>query len=182
MGSQALIEDAVVRHTSPRQYDQEFGRGVVAQSGCALDGYCNPEADSAAQLRRVLIEDNYDIGVYVMGSAATIETSVVRRTQARPDGAYGDGIAVTSEVAPGSLDVSLVHVEDSARAGISNFGALVAIGSTVVQCASFDLEGEAQGQAFTFEDRGGNRCGCPVADAECIAVSPGLEPPGAIGD
>jgi len=51
-----------------------------------------------------------------------------------------------------------------------------------VQCASFDLEGEAQGQAFTFEDRGGNRCGCPVADAECIAVSPGLEPPGAIGD
>jgi len=50
-----------------------------------------------------------------------------------------------------------------------------------VRCAGFDLEGEVITHngvhPFVFEDRGGNRCGCPVASLECVSVSAGLEPP-----
>jgi hypothetical protein len=82
------------------------------------------------------------------------------------------------EGVPTSVLLDASAIEDSARAGLSNFGAFVSLGATTVRCAAFELEGEKwSGSEFRFEDRGGNACGCPTADQVCEAVSAGLEPP-----
>ncbi len=83
-----------------------------------------------------------------------------------------------SEGTASSVFVNATRIDDAARAGLSNFGAFVSLGSTAIRCAAFELEGEPfNGSNFSFENRGGNACGCPVADEKCVAVSAGLEPP-----
>jgi hypothetical protein len=121
---------------------------------------------------------SHDIGIFASGGTATIDRVVVQGTAARADGRFGDGIAVMSGLAPSTAALDHVRVVESARAAVSSFGSPVSLGSSMLQCASWDLEGEEhEGDPFAFEDRGGNRCGCPVADSECVSVSPGLEPP-----
>ena len=73
------------------------------------------------------------------------------------------------------------HIETSARAGLSNFGATVALGASALACNSIDLDGETyHGQPFSFESLGGNACGCDPADVACKVQSVGLEPPEAV--
>ena len=49
---------------------------------------------------------------------------------------------------------------------------------TEFRCQSFDLIGEAhKGRPYVVENFGGNRCGCPVAENECILEGAGLEAP-----
>jgi hypothetical protein len=184
MGSDATVASTVIRATRPRAADQEAGRGLLVQLGCiesptGLGLVCDPEARANATLRSSLIEDNHDVGVFIGGADATLETSVVRRTLARPlDGLFGDGVAVYSEFAPSSASLTSVSIEQSARAGLSNFGGAASVGATRIQCAAFGVAGEAlAGQDFSFDDRGDTLCGCPDATEACHAVSSGLLPP-----
>jgi hypothetical protein len=94
-------------------------------------------------------------------------------------GKFGDGITVVGGAADGVVWVTDSSIENSARAGLSNFGGRVALGDTIIQCAAaFDLEGETlMGETFLFTDLGGQKCGCPTATGTCTAVSVGFEPP-----
>jgi hypothetical protein len=98
------------------------------------------------------------------------------------DGRYGDGITLqTRGDVVASLDLSRSHITASGRAGISSFGARVAIVDTAFECNAIDLNGERRyfefDVPFSFEDRGGNRCGCGSSQAVCGVVSSGLEAP-----
>ncbi len=77
------LEDSVIRGTmAPRISD--LGYGVFARRGGSL------------QLRRSIVESNDNVGVAVFdaGSRAVVEDCVIRRSRARRDGAWGNGIAV----------------------------------------------------------------------------------------
>ena len=46
---------------------------------------------------------------------------------------------------------------------------------------TFGLDGELfEGVAFTLEDEGGNRCGCPEPTPACKVLTSDLEPPGRV--
>jgi hypothetical protein len=181
IGSEAIVEDTVIRGTKPDSLGQ-FGRGIGIQSGCETlaSGMleCDPEAGASAVVRRSLVADNHGEGICIIDSDATIEASVVVGTLPRANGVYGDGVAVFSALMPASASLDGTRVEQSSRAGLSSFGSKVSVHMTHIQCAAFDLDGENSGQfQWAFENRGAVSCGCPVADRECKAVSSGLTPP-----
>jgi hypothetical protein len=178
----AHIEGSVVRETSPQVSDQKLGYGMSIQPTCvaqAVGVVCDDTTRSNVTLLGSLVERSYDIGVLVADSDAHIEASVVRLTSPRAaDGRLGDGVIVEGGFGPSSLNIVRARIEESARAGLSNFGAFVSLESTRIHCAAFELAGESYNdKEFTFEDRGGNQCGCPDADHACKSVSVGLEPP-----
>jgi len=178
-GSEATLEGVVVRGTLPRASDQQLGIGIGMEP--------NPDngAPSTALVRSSLVEQNHDFGVILNASEATLEGVVVRGTLLRAsDGSFGDGVAVASAILPGGVEVlaSAVvranRIEANARAGLVSFGAHVALSDTALSCNAFQLNGEAAGSLpFTFENLGGNGCGCPEPTGACVAQSSGLAPP-----
>jgi hypothetical protein len=178
-GADALIETTVVRGTAPAA-DGWFGRGVNIQ---ALP---NTEWPSHATVRGSRVELNHEAGVFVYRSDATVQTTLVRQTLPSPHVGYGDGLVVlsTPELA------ALVHlgsglVQESARAGVANFGSVVSLASTAFDCNAVHLNGEhdfellgyAVSLAYAFDDRGGNACGCGPETVQCTVLSAGFAPP-----
>jgi hypothetical protein len=92
-------------------------------------------------------------------------------------GFYGDGVTVAG---PGIVWVGNSRMWMNAHSGLANLGATMDIGDTTLRCNAFDLEGEAfptPADDFQLHDRGGNRCGCPVAVADsCVAESSVMAP------
>jgi hypothetical protein len=179
--SDVVVEDAMVRATLPQASDGLFGRGVNAQSLFTVDDGCVPFTGSSATFRRSLIEDSYDVSLFVGGSDVALEGVVVRRTRARMfDGFNGDGVAVVGGASTASATITNTRIEESARAGLSNFGATVSLTMSSIACAAFALEGQAwEERDFVFDDHGENRCGCP-AEGVCKTVTTGLAPPAPI--
>jgi hypothetical protein len=179
MGSEAHIDGVVVRDIEPRASEGYYGRGISIGPACPSPVACMSELISTAEITSTLVERTHDIGVFVPGGVATIDGVVVRDVLARTfDGNFGDGIALMGGDTVSNTTITRTHITKSARAGLASFGAQASLGGNTIQCAIWDLEGETYlNVAFELEDRGGNRCGCPVADTDCIVVSPGLEPP-----
>jgi hypothetical protein len=182
-GADVLIESTTVRDTAPAG-DGTGGTGIAFQGG--------PSRRTNGTIRSCLIDQNGWAGLRVDGSDATIESTLVRATHASAMGQFGDGIVVATQAKPDPSHVSLItrpsqvtltgsRIEASARAGLSNFGSTVAFSSTVLVCSAFDIEGEDDnGVPFTYDDQGGNLCGCPEANGKCKSVSAGLAPPAPI--
>jgi hypothetical protein len=154
-----------------------LGIGLSAQR-CAYYG-CDESAVSSAVVSGSAVERNHYAGLLVFASTMRMIGTAVRATVAsEADGSFGDGMAVVGGAVVADVEVASTLVEHSARAGVSNFGAVVRLTDSTLQCAGFDLEGELfDGRAFTFHDGGGNRCGCPTATGSCTAASTGLAPP-----
>jgi hypothetical protein len=120
-------------------------------------------------------------------------------------GLFGDGfVACNGEgieecgVAPtngSTLSLDTVQIEDSDRAGISNFSSFVALRNVKISCAAFALQVENNG---AYDDLGpiipnptppppeisANTCGCPpqqVPYGACVSISLGLAPPAPVG-
>jgi hypothetical protein len=133
---------------------------------------------STAIIRGSVVAESGSFGVAAISSDVSLYGCRVASTAPNADGEFGDGVTAFAFVGPAAVSVEATRVEDSARAGLSNFGAATPIQNSVVQCAAFDLEGEVYGAtAFSFEDRGGNACGCPTAELDCLVSSAGLAPP-----
>lgn len=177
-GAEALVEGSVVRGTLPDGYG-DYGRGIVVQPS----GYFSHPDLATATIRGCLVEDNLDVGLHILGSEVTVESTTVRATGINPNGRYGDGIAVMHYLAPVRAILDGVLVEGSARAGISNFGGAVELRSSSVACGKLPLSTQPyEGFADSFLDGGGNLCGCPEADGPCEVVlgaiaapTPGIE-------
>jgi len=176
--SDATLEGLVVRRTLPQASDAFFGWGVLIQvepSG---------SAPAKAIVRGSFVDQSVETGLGVMGADATVDATIVRATATRAaDGAFGDGVTVTSVgfgdvVVPASATLTHMLVEQHARAGISNFGASVSLGASDSVCNTIHLNGEIFLTPYTFQNLGGNRCGCPEAILDACAVqTSGLVPP-----
>lgn len=87
LGSKLVVEGTLVRETAATG-DGQFGRGLEIES----DPVAGP---ASASVRGTVIEAAHEFAVYVSGSQATIESTVVRATEPRVlDGARGRGLHV----------------------------------------------------------------------------------------
>jgi len=170
-GSDATVDGLLVRHTQSKPSAPFFGRGVNFQF--------YPDVPTAVSMRCSVIENNPEAGFVIMGADATIDAVLVRATTpSAQDDLFGDGMSFVSLLdIPTSGRVTNSRVDRNARAGIANFGARVAIGTSSVACNVIDLVGEASaGLPFVYEDLGGTTCGCEPLGS-CAARSVGLSPP-----
>jgi hypothetical protein len=178
-GVELTVESTVVRRTVP-DIDQWYGRGINIRPYPML-GY-----RPVLWLTGSLISENHDVGIFVGGGDAIIDRSLIQDTLTRPDGGFGDGITVISD----TDDFGAAHVVDSrvarsARVGLANFGSVVTLERAHLDCSPIALNGEQDypfGPAnvslpFTFNDWGGNVCGCGADTVECQVLSSGLLPP-----
>jgi hypothetical protein len=170
-GSEATVEGCVVRDTLPNAQGS-VGRGINIQQN-VQDDYA-----SFAIVRASLVERNKEVGVFIGGADVSVDGCRIDSTAASDVGLFGDGLIAAFEGTPTSLSLDASFIDDSVRAGVSSFGATVSIGTSAIRCAAIALDGEAfNGESHDFDDRGGNACGCPDADAICKLVSTGLLPP-----
>jgi hypothetical protein len=174
----AQLRGIVVRGTLPSAADQLSGRGINVQ-GCGAESGCDVVIAPTMTMFDSLIEDSREFGVAALGANLELADSVIRASSAQvADGLFGDGLALSNHVPSAAATLTHVALRDSARAGIANFGSLVSLGSTSIECAAIELDGESHfGSDATFDDRGDNLCGCPDGSAACKVVSSGLGPP-----
>jgi len=170
LGSDATILATIVRQTLPRATDQRAGRGINVQHDSATG------QRGQATIRSSVIDDNSDTGLLVLDADATIERTLVRGTHAQPDGTYGDGIGVFAQGGSAEVSITSSRVVESARAGVGNFGSTLSLGGSLIECNTIALDGEDGIVPYTFNDLGGNACGCPGSGA-CKVLSSSLSPP-----
>jgi len=148
-GSDATVEATVVRRTLPSPSDQMLGVGVSVQVSCVTTPTgqkCDLTTASSAAFFGSLIEQNYEVGLLVMGSHARMDRSVVRATLPRAaDQESGRGINVrapcyltdfgqqcdTSARSTFTLFRSLV--EDNHKVGVYAAGADVTVDGSVIR-------------------------------------------------
>jgi hypothetical protein len=175
------MDVCVVRETFPGNTTPVTGRGISIQA-CDGGQGCATPVPATASVTRSLVQQHFEVGVFVTTAEPTMERSVVRHTSPRPDDQlFGAGVAVISGDGPATLTLAKNLIDDSAHAGVASFGALVTLDATHIRCAAFHFTGDPfDGQQFIFEDRGDNRCGCPNADGPCKATGAGVAPPEAL--
>ncbi|MBW2459475.1 MAG: hypothetical protein JRI68_33590, partial [Deltaproteobacteria bacterium] len=155
---------------------QGGGRGLHVQAQQNLDTFATLALDSS------VVTASAPFGVVVYDAEAHVANTLVDATSANEGGDFGDGVNVTSDVHVASAFLTTSLVSNSIRAGVSNFGSFVSIGDSALRCHGFDMDGEVyDGRQPSFENRGGNWCGCSGQEVECKAVSAGLSAPPAVG-
>jgi hypothetical protein len=92
------------------------------------------------------------------------------------DGGLGDGIAISG--VDSVADLQRVTVVRSARAAVSAFGSRITIADSVLECNPIDLDGETvPSGTYSFQDLGGNVCGCDGVEEICQVLSSDVAPP-----
>jgi hypothetical protein len=92
--------------------------------------------DTSSALRRSLIEQVTGVGGYGIGAAMTLEESVVRGTEAGPDGIFGRGLNVHADPGgdtPSTLVVRRSIVEGSHEAGVFAYGSMLLLEDSLVR-------------------------------------------------
>ncbi|MBW2524456.1 MAG: hypothetical protein JRI23_09785 [Deltaproteobacteria bacterium] len=171
-GADGIVEDSIVRRTSSDSRGL-FGVGVCGQYA---------DGEGGASTLRVIssrIEESREAGVIVLGSEATIEDTTIVDTWPSLFGQLGDGISVAALAGRRSAaTVDGTRVERSGRAGIASFSSTVDLLGNTLECNTVQLDGEQPtGEPYTFNDLGGNTCGCEGALEQCRVLSSNLEPP-----
>jgi len=139
-----------------------------------------PRVPSGRTIQSCVLEGNVEAGIGIYSSDVTVQSTLIRGTTANAQDQFGDGILVLPDIDGGPSQVTLMgnRIEASARAGLSNFGSTITFVSNALVCSAFDIEGEEHmGAAFSFDNQGGNVCGCPEANGKCKVLSAGLAPP-----
>jgi hypothetical protein len=127
--AEATIEATVVRATQMTR-EGEFGRGIQV-SPDEVTGEGAKLAVTAS-----LVEQNHEVGVFVLGSEAALEATVVRATQPNRAGQFGRGIGVqpneiTGEA--GKLWLMASLVEQNHNVGVAILGSEATIEDTAVR-------------------------------------------------
>lgn len=181
LGSEATIDSTAVREVESDPGNGMFGTGITFQVD--VRGNRDP-ADGT--IERSVVQQSRGAGVAVLGADVTLADVMVSdvRPQEYEDN-LGDGIVVSSflvlwpDLFPTRLQATRVTVRNSARAGVASFASDVSLGTSLLDCNTIQLDGEEiEGEAFTFEDRGGNECRCGAQVDECRILTTGLSPPG----
>src|SRR6185436_4479232 len=115
-----------------------------------------------------LVEQIHEVGICVAEADATIADTWVHGTAPGQDGAFGDGIVVSSLLGNASGRIERCRIEGSSRAGVAAFGASAWVGASMLECNAIALDGEVNADnAFDFTDGGQNACGCAGKATAC---------------
>jgi hypothetical protein len=123
---------------------------------------------------------------------AAICHNLIKLTQPRKfDGKFGDGIIaecsenviICQDGQNFALDYLPPGIEDSARVGITTIGSNVYLTNVKFECNYLNLDAEdgsfsgCPNHPPSFDDKGGNVCGCDGATIACQVSSLNLDPP-----
>jgi len=128
-GSALTLVGSVVRDVAMNDHG-ELGVGVGARPGTKTG------ARSTLLVRGSVVEQAHDVGIFVGGSDATIEQSVVRGTQTNDAGIYGRGILVQVDPPSGQRAIASLTgclVEDNHETGIAVVASDATIEATLVR-------------------------------------------------
>ncbi len=165
-GATMTIEQTLISNTLAAQ-DGTMGRGVHVQDDLNTAGQYT--------IRHSILANNNEVGLMNAGTEVHLTGVAIRDTRANTEGHFGDGIVVgPSEQGAGSLSATDVLLANNARAGINNVASTVAFETTSFECNQYDLNGV---DTFSFDDRGGNTCGCAEVQQPCTIESLSLLPP-----
>ena len=175
VGSDASIEASVVRDTLAQAADQRFGRGI--ETGGVLIG--DEAFRGTLSVRSSLMAQNRDVAIFAADSEVTLTATRIDGTLPKDDdGARGDGLAAFGGDVMTTIRVESAWIEQSARAGISCFGANIEVTATRLECNAIHLDGEVLFDTpFQIVDHGQNRCGCGGVEEPCTVKTTSLEPP-----
>lgn len=133
----ATIETSVIRATRPSpRGGGGWGIAVTTES---------TSERASANVHACLIEQNHEVGVFVLDSTAHIEASVIRGTQLSGDGQRGRGIDVEASLdtdEPASATVRSCVIEENREVGVFVSAADVEIESTVIRATRSDATGK----------------------------------------
>lgn len=179
-GSSASIETTVVRNTQPSAAKGTFGYGICVQADND-----DPTQRGELTLSHSFVAQNSDTGVLVVTSDASVSSTLVQDTHARPtDQTFGDGVcAILSNV---TLDQTAFQGNE--RASVANFGSTVEVHQVAAICSpllynlesqSFDAyRGEPIDTVEASFDQHDNVCSeCDGKPRQCRTVSDELKAP-----
>jgi hypothetical protein len=164
--STLIVDATVVRDTRSRAQDMRFGRGINVEMHYDLP--------SSAVIQSSLVEGNHDAGVIGLANNVTLDNVLVSDTM--PDlstGSYGDGMAFGAA----AVSVTSSYVRRSARAGMANFGSSILVTTTGLECNAIDFNGQDLFVPYSYDDAGGNVCGCDGSPIPCKVLTVEIEPP-----
>ncbi len=135
--SDVTIEATVVRSTLLDEQGT-YGRGIHVED--------DPNTMDRAKVtvHGCLVEQNHDVGVFVMGSDATIEATVIRSTLPYGQGEFGFGLAIQNVPVTGAranVTIRACLVEQNQDAGVMIAGSDATIEATVVRSTLLDAQG-----------------------------------------
>ena len=132
-GANAKVEASVIRDTQP-DADGFKGRGMSVQNDPMT------AAGSTLVMQSSLVAQNHAIGIFVVGSEATLEASVVRATQ--PElGLFGRGISAQRELTTGTPATLLVRsslIDDNGELSVFVAGSDMTLETSVVRATHID--------------------------------------------
>lgn len=130
--------------------------------------------NSLATISDSTIRNNFVAGIKLESSQATplIQRNLIENSWGVPN--WGDGVILMLSDAT----LRSNEIRNCDRCGVSLFGGEATLQDNTIACTAFPLEYETyQGVQGTFNDTGGNSCGCPNPNGVCVASTVGLEPP-----
>lgn len=129
-GAAAMVEASVVRDTRPQAIDQRFGRGI------AVEDHPGTTGQSQLTLQGSLVERNRENGLYVSGSDATVDSSVISDMLLQESNQMGGrGVHVNADV-NGVATTALLQrsiIVRSRGAGVLVEGAVASLDRMVVR-------------------------------------------------
>jgi hypothetical protein len=178
-GADVELDGVRVHRSESAPPANQVSRGINVQ----LD--MGTGSTSTARIRHSLVEASVETGIFVAGAEAEIESTLVRGTLPT-DGAgkFGDGVAfVVWQAGDTRGELRTSNIDGNARAAFATFGAVVSLGSNLIQCSPVSLDGEQAGDVFyELTDLGGNACGCGAEQTTCQVLSSSLAPPQAAAE
>lgn len=152
--SDLLVSGSVVRDTLPSISEQRFGRGLGAEQNVTTGERANVTVEQS------YFQGNHNAAVYVLGSDATIEATVLRDTQIQPqppDKPFGYGLDAELEAPPATP--SVVHltaslVQGNHFVGVRALGAEMHVESTVIRDTRAEpTSGAGRGFDLEYDDQ-----------------------------
>jgi hypothetical protein len=178
MGSSGTIDSVAVLRTEPN------GSGALGVGIAVITSYITGTTASA-EMTRVVVDGAHGGGIVVGGGDLVLADALVRNIEKQPNvDDFGDGIAAAATIVwvpghiPTTLELTRATIESVPRAGVSCFGADIVMRGTLLDCNEIDLDGEViEDHDFTFDDAGGNHCGCGDERRDCKVLTTNLAPP-----
>jgi len=118
-------------------------------SGVQVQGYADLQEPSVLEVRTSVVDDNAETGVYVTGSDATLDATVIRATKSASNGGYGWGLSVAIGQSSGRRSSAIVR--SSVLSG--NHESAVFVGGSD---AAFEATVLHDTKAQAFDDNGGS--------------------------
>lgn len=149
-GGQLLVEDSVVRDVEPSQIEGIRGRGIAMQYSLGH------EVPAIGEVRRTVVSDTHEYGVFAWSSEALVEHVSVRRTTAPSiDRLVANGIAaIHAPDAPSGTVLTLRQslFEHNEQTGVHVSGSDATIEQVLVR-ESLTLFGERFGRGIQVQKR-----------------------------